>query len=179
MTIITEGLDYLDMENQIIPEVSVDEYEAKMGKNSDIVTLTFTVRAENAGNDLVTWLERGYEWILDASISEGEVEIGKYLVFAELNRRSTVPNRIIEILQDLKTLTGLELKDWTIVIDDESYDADPKILTQTIILNPAKYRIDVEKEEKLNEMRQLANLDTVQIHTQDDQIKSFKNIAGL
>lgn len=179
MTILNEGLDYLDMENQIIPELTVDEYEAKLGKNSDIVTLTFTVKAEAVGNDLVKWLERGYEWIIDASISTGEVDIGKYLVFAELNRRSTVPDRIIELLRDLKTLTGLELKEWSIYIDDESYDPDPKILSQVIILNPAKYRIEKEQENELNEMRQIANLDTVNIYDQDDQIKIIKNIAGM
>ena len=36
--IINEGLDYMDMEHQIEPTVSVDEYAAKMGKDSDIVT---------------------------------------------------------------------------------------------------------------------------------------------
>lgn len=178
-TILTEGLDYLDMENQIIPKITVDEYEAKMGKNSDIVTLTFTVKAESVGNDLVNWLERGYDWILDASVSTGEVEIGKYLVFAELNRRSTVPDRIVELLGDLKSLTGLSIKDWEIYIDNETYDPDPEILSQVIVLNPTKYKIEKEKEKELNEMRDIANISPKPIYDQDEQIRSMKNIAGL
>lgn len=176
---LNEGLDYLDMEGQIIPEITVDEYEAKMGTDSDIVTVAFTVKSEAVGDDLVTWLERGYEWILDASISEGEVEIGKYLVFAEFNRRSTVPKRIIEMLSDLKTLTGLELNDWTIYVDDESYYADEEILSQVIILNPGKYRIEKGNDDELNEMRNLANLSSKVIYEQDEEIRAMKNIAGM
>ena len=102
--IINEGLDYLDMVDQIEPTVSVDEYSAKMGKDSDIVTLAFTVNSEAAGNDLVDWFERGYDFVLDAQVSEGEVKPGQYLVFVEMNRRSSVPKRIIELLDDLEKL---------------------------------------------------------------------------
>ena len=42
--IINEGLDYMDMVDMIDPELSVDEYAAKMGKDSDIVTLAFIIR---------------------------------------------------------------------------------------------------------------------------------------
>ena len=77
--LITEGLDFQDMENQIFPTLTVDEYSAKMGKDSDVVTITFTVKSELAGNDLVDWFERGYDYVLDASLSTGEVEIGKWV----------------------------------------------------------------------------------------------------
>ena len=46
MTIITESLNYLDMENQVFPIVSVDEYAAKMGSDEDIVTVTFMVKSK-------------------------------------------------------------------------------------------------------------------------------------
>ena len=73
MTIITESLNYLDMEGQVFPIVSVDEYAAKMGADKDIVTVTFMVKSKLVADDLVTWFERGYDYILDASISEGEL----------------------------------------------------------------------------------------------------------
>jgi hypothetical protein len=113
---ITEGLDFHSMEGQVIPLVTVDEYAAKMGKDSDIVTLSFIVKSEAAGNDLVDWFERGYDWVLDASISEGEIEPNRWIVFVEMNRRSTVPNRIIELIKDLKTLTNLKLSKLTMKI---------------------------------------------------------------
>lgn len=178
--IILEGLDYMDLEGQLEPHLSVDEYSAKMGKDSDIVTLAFTVKSEAAGDDLVDWLERGYNFILDAQVSEGEINRGKHLVFAELERRTTVPARIIELLNDLETLTGYKAKDWTVEIDEEEYDADENILKQKIILSPKEYRVDEEREEDLNEMRTIAGLKTTKIHdAQDVEIKNFKAIAGL
>lgn len=176
---LTEGLDHNDMEGQIEPLVTVDEYAAKMGKDSDIVTLSFLVKSEQAGHDLVDWFERGYDYVLDASLSEGEVETGKYLVFVEMNRRSSVPKKIIELLSDLKTLTGLKLKDWTIQVDDEDYDADEKILHQVIVCSPGEYKKDKEKEESLNEFRNLAGLDSKKIFVDDEYIKTIKSIAGI
>jgi hypothetical protein len=170
----------MDLEGQLLPRISVDEYSAKMGKDSEIVTLAFTVKSEAAGNDLVDWLERGYDYVLDASLSEGEISPGKHLVFVEMNRRTTVPERIIQILDDLETLTGMSAKDYTVEIDDEDYDADEGILKQKIILSPKEYRVEEEREEELNEMREIAGLDTVKIHdSQDVELRNFKAIAGL
>lgn len=178
--ILNEGLDYMDLEGQLLPRISVDEYSAKMGKDSEIVTVAFTVKSEAAGNDLVDWLERGYNYVLDASLSEGEISPGKHLVFVEMNRRTTVPERIVEMLNDLETLTGMTAKDYTVEIDDEDYDADEGILKQKIILSPKEYRADEEREEELNEMRTVAGLETTKIHnTQDIELKNFKAIAGL
>lgn len=178
--IINEGLDYLDMEDQIEPTVSVDEYAAKMGKDSDIVTLAFTVKSEAAGNDLVDWFERGYDWVLDASISEGELSPGKYLVFVEMKRRTKVPERVVELIDDLETLTGLTVNEWTVKIDETDYAADPEILKQHITISPHEYRVEEENEEELNEMRHRAGLDTVKLHGEpDSELKAFISMAGL
>ena len=178
--IINEGLDYLDMVDQIEPTVSVDEYSAKMGKDSDIVTLAFTVKSEAAGNDLVDWFERGYDWVLDASLSEGELSPGKYLVFVEMKRRTKVPERIVELIEDLETLTNLKVTEWTVNIDEDEYDADEDLLKQKITISPHEYREENEDEEDLNEMRHRAGLDTVNLHGEpDSELKAFISMAGL
>lgn len=176
---LNEGLDYHDMLGQLKPTLAIDEYKAKMGKDSDIVTLSFTVNSELAGQDLVTWLELGYDFVLDASVSEGEIEPGKYLVFVELNRRSSIPDRIIEILEDLKTLTDISLDDWEIVVDEKEYAADVDTLKKVIILSPKEYRDSKDLENELNEMRKIANLDTKIIYENDSYIKYIKSIAGM
>jgi hypothetical protein len=178
MKIINEGLDYHDLEGIVDPTVSVDEYAAHMGKDSDIITLAFTVHNKHAGDDLSDWFERGYDFVLDAQTSEGEVTTGKYLVFVEMNRRTTVPQKIVELLSDLKTLTGLDLSEWVVTVDGEDYDADPNVLKQVIVLSPQNYRS--EKEGELNEMRELAGLDNVNIYDEKDaELKAFTNLAGL
>lgn len=179
--ILNEGLDYHDLVGQLDPTVSVDEYKAKMGKDSDIVTLTFAIKSEAAADDLVNWFERGYDYVLDASVSEGPLDSGKYLVFVELKRRQAVPERIVELIEDMTTLTDLPLKDWTVVVDEEEYEADPEILKQVITISPHEYREKFEKEdEDLNEMRQRAGLETKNnLPEQDAEIRSFKSMAGL
>jgi len=181
-TILNEGLDYHDLEGQMIPTVTVDEYAAHMGEDSEIVTLAFTIKSEAAGNDLVDWFERGYDFVLDAQVSEGEVKPGQYLVFVEMNRRSSVPKRIIELLDDLETLTDIPVKDWTIVVDDEEYSPEEEVLAQVITISPHDYREEVEvEEEEINEMRERAGLEVKVIHAdkQDADIKAFKSMAGL
>jgi hypothetical protein len=176
--IINEGLDYLDMMGQINPVLSVDEYKAKMGKDSDIVTLAFLVNSEEAGKDLVDWFERGYDWILDASVSEGELRPGKYLVFVEIKRRMAVPERILELIEDLETLTDLPIKDWTVEVDEEEYDPEVEVLRQVITTSPHEYRIKEEGE--LNEMRKRAGVDTVKLYGEPDQdLKNYISMAGL
>jgi hypothetical protein len=176
--IINEGLDYLDMVGQVNPVVSVDEYKAKMGKDSDIVTLAFLVNSEAAGNDLVDWFERGYDWILDASVSEGELRPGKYLVFVEIKRRMAVPERIVELIEDLETLTELPVNDWTVEINDEEYDPEVEVLRQVITTSPHEYRIKEEGE--LNEMRKRAGVDTVKLYGEPDKdLKKYISMAGL
>lgn len=196
---LTEGLDFRDFENQIIPTLSVDEYSAKSGSDASVVTLAFTVKSKQVGKDLVDWLYRGYDWIVDAQVSEGEVTPGKFLVFVELNRRTSVPTRIIELLEDLETLTSLDPEsDWTIDIEGEEYPAVVDEIAPHIILSPHTYREqnpeEDEEEDKeadkdaestqdispeLNEMRDRAGIDYKKPYVKDKLISDYIAKAGL
>lgn len=177
---LNEGLDYHDLKGQIAPTLTVDEYAAKMGKDSDIVTLTFIMNSKLAAKDLVTWLEIGYDFVLDASVSDGEIEPGKYLVFVEMNRRTSVPDRIVEILQDLETLTDINIKDWVVTVDEEEHDANIDVLKQVITLSPHDYRIEKEHEKELNEFREIAGLANKKIYEeQDEELKKFISSANI
>jgi hypothetical protein len=177
---INESLDYLDMEDQIKDIITVDEYAAKMGQDKDIVTITFTVNSKLAAKDLVSWLERGYNFVLDASVSEGEINPGQYLVFVEMDRRSKVPERIISVLSDLETLTGIKLSEWTVEVGGNSVAADETELKDVMILNPNEYKMEKEVDEKeLNEMRLRAGIDIKSVYVEDEYIKNLKAIAGM
>lgn len=183
--ILTEGLDWHDLEGQIDPIVSVDEYSAHMGKDSEIITLAFIIKSQNAGNDLVDWFERGYDWVLDAELSEGELTPGRYIVFVELSRRSAGPERIIELLDDLTTLTNIPLMDWTVRVDEEDYSPELSELQAVITISPHEYReqeeeIDNDSGTELNEMRAVAGLPSKKIYQSNDEaIRAFKALAGL
>lgn len=178
---LNEGLDYLDMKNQLDSTVTVDEYAAKMGEDSDIVTLTFKVKSKQAGKDLESWLELGYDYVLDANTSDGELEPGIWLVFAEMLRKSNVPKKIVQILKDLKTLTGLDIDDWTVVVDGTKHKADEDQLKSAILLTPKDYdRVKgKETEEELNEYRKIAGLENKNVYTVDEEIRKYITNAGL
>lgn len=176
--IVNENLDYHDFKSQIVPRLTVDEFEAKTGSDDEIVTLAFTVKGKLASQDLANWFERGYDYVLDAQISKGEVTRGKHLVFVELERRNKVPERIIELLDDLETLSAIPLNKWTIVINDQEVDANADVLSTYIIKSPHEYR--KQKDSELNEMRELAGNEPHKVfNEQDEAIKSFKSLAGL
>ena len=177
--ILKEGFDYMDLEGILLPRISVDEYRAKTGSDADMVTLAFTIKSKNAGKDLVSWFERGYDFVVDAKLSDGELSNGKYLVFVELKRRSSVPKKIVELLEDLETLTGFKLTDWTVKIYDEFYEADEQELGAVIIKSASDYKKIKENQDDLNEMRQIAGLKNVDYHEVDADIRKIKTIAGL
>jgi hypothetical protein len=181
---LNEGLDYHDMKGQIDPVISVDEYTAKMGKDSEIVTLALVTNSKLAAKDLVAWLELGYDFVLDASVSEGELEPGKWVVFVEMKRRTNVPEKIMKILEDLQTLTDREASDYQIKVEKKKYAPDLEVLKKVIITNPKEYvetkEQDKEKEKELNEYREIAGLDRKRVYENIDQeIKEYISKAGL
>jgi hypothetical protein len=83
------------------------------------------------------------------------------------------------LLSDLETLTGFKLKDWTVEIENETYDADESVIRQAMILNPNEYKMEKEKDEKLNEYRQIAGIATKPLYTEDAYIRKIKTMAGM
>jgi hypothetical protein len=174
---LNEGLHYHDMENQITPILGIDQFKSKIGDDSEIIVLNFIVKYQAVGEDLVDWLERGYDWIIDAEVSPGEVLDGKFYVYAEMNRRGTAPRRIIEMLEDLETLTDISIDNWKIKIDDKTLDATRELLEQHMILSASEYKR--QKDADLNEWREIAGLPQVNNTEYDDDIKAWQRTAGI
>lgn len=175
---LNEGLNYMDMEHHVTPILGIDQFKSRIGEDKDIIVLNFIVDGEEVGNDLVDWLERGYDWIIDSEVSPGEVLDKKYYVFAEMNRRSTSPRRIMEILDDLKTLTGIEPEDWEIKLEKAKYPASLEMLSKNLILDPNEYVN--EKEKELNEWREIAGLQSVKSYDKSDtEILNYQRQAGI
>lgn len=180
MNILNESLDYLDMIDQVKPLMSIDEYAAKMGSDSDIVTLSFIVNSRLVAEDIVRWFEKGYDFVLDASVSDGEISPGKFLVFVEVERRSKLPERIMLLLSDMETLTEISPEQWKLLIDKKEYPASEEIIKDRVILNPNLYRAEKEGQNELNEMRVKAGLDSKPIYKSNDkEIRDFISLARL
>jgi len=175
---LREALEYKDMEGMIKPTIHVDEFAAKMGDDDDIIVISFFVRGEQAARDLVSWFERGYDWVLDADTSPGEIRPGRYLVYIEMRRRSTAGEKIKEALDDLGTLTEFkDAQDWTMHYEGESYPFNHETFDRIVPRSPKEYR--ARKEKDLNEMRSAAGLETKPIYERDQDILVLQSAAGI
>jgi len=175
-----EGLQYKDMVGVIKPTLYVDEFASKIADDDEIAVLSFYTTNAQVCDDLINWFEKGYEYIMDADKSPGEISPGRYLVYVEIARRTRLIAQIKELLEDLETLTEYKLKDWNITHDgvDTKYDAEA--LNKMIDLSPHKYRQN--HEEELNEMRITAGLNVKPIYRtrkKDPDMDLFRSRAGL
>lgn len=172
-----ESLEYKDMEGMLKPTIHVDEFAAKMGDDEDIITLSFFVRSKEAARDLVNWFEKGYDWVMDADQSPGEIRPGRYLVYVEMKRRSSAGHWISEMLEDLSTLTEFDQSEWTMHYDGEEMPFSQETFDRLVPLSPQKYRQD--KESSLNEIRSAAGIEQKQIFEREPDIKSLQSAAGI
>jgi hypothetical protein len=104
---INEALREKDLKNLVKNVFEIDNYQSKIGDDRDTVVLTFTVDSRDPAKDLENFLEMGYDFILDSEATTGELDDGKYRVFAELERSKHVPEQIMEMLDGLSKLTGI------------------------------------------------------------------------
>jgi hypothetical protein len=159
------------------PTVHVDEFSSKMGDDDDIIVVSFFVRNQQAARDLTNWFEKGYDWVLDADVSPGEIRPGRYLVYIEMRRRSTAGEKISSAIDDLATLTEFSPDDWIMHYDDREYPFSREEFDRVVPLSPKQYR--KKKQSDLNEMRVAAGVDPVQIIDRDPEIKIIQSAAGI
>ena len=174
---LSEGLEYRDLVGIMKPTLHVDEFSSKMGDDADVMVLSFFVRDKQAAKDLVSWFEKGYEFILDADRSPGEIKPNRYLVYVELRRRSAAPRHIQELLGDLETLTEFEPQDWLVHYEGKVMPWDEDSFAQTVPLTPDAYRR--ERESDLNDLRDAAGIPAKKIHKTKPDMKDLQAAAGI
>jgi hypothetical protein len=176
--LVFESLEYKDMEGMMKPTIHVDEFTSKMGDDDDIIVVSFFVRDDQAAKDLMQWFEKGYDFVLDADKSPGELKPNRYLVYIEIRRRSTAGGNIEQILDDLGTLTEFNASDWSVHYRGEEFPFSREEFDAKIPLTPRAYREKFESE--LNEMRTAAGMPTKRIYDKDDKaLQSIQSAAGI
>ena len=174
-----ESLGFRDLEGLLKPTIHVDEFSSKMGDDDDIIVVSFFVRDAQAAKDLMMWFEKGYDFVLDADRSPGEIRPGRYLVYVELRRRSTAGGNIEQLLDDLNTLTEFEDSlAWTMHYRDQELPFTRDAFDATVPLTPRAYRERYEKD--LNEVRVAAGIPVVTMYDKKDRaLQSIQSAAGI
>lgn len=175
---LSEGLNYKDLLGMMKPTIHVDEFSSKMGDDDEIVVASFFVRDRQAAKDLVNWFEKGYDAVIDADMSPGEIKPSRYLVYIEMKRRSTTGERLNEILNDFATLTEYaDSSNWTMHYRGKDTPWSVEAFNSQVPNTPAEYRKQAESD--LNEMRVASGLPVRQIYERKKDIKSLQSAAGL
>lgn len=170
MSNLQETLRPSDLRKLVSNIFEIDSYASKMGEDADIVVLSFTVEDHEPALDLVNFIERGYDFVLDADSTPGELKDGRYKVFVELERNRHVPKNIMEILYGVSKLTGVDDFKFRYYKSFSSIPVNDQTLSETIPTNKEEYEITI-KENNLNNFSNFFNRSYVEsINVDNDDI---------
>ena len=134
-----------DLKNLVKPIFEIDSFSSKMGDDKDVVVLSFTVEQKEPADDLVQFCEMGYDFILDADVSPGELDDGTYRVFVEIQRTKNIGEQIAELIDGVKKLTGEDDFRFRYYKSFKSLPADQNSLSETIPLDANAYEVTIQE----------------------------------
>jgi len=145
-----------DLKNLVYDIFEIDSYKSKMGDDADIITLSLSVKEKAASDDLVNFIEKGYDFVLDADATPGEQSDGTYKVFVEIERNRHAPENILELTYGLTQLTGIENFRFRYYKNFKSQYIDDNSLKEVLPLNKEDYE-QVVNENNLSNYKNFFN----------------------
>ena len=186
---LNENLEGGDLKRLVHDELHIDEFKSKMGDDADVCVVSFKVAGKEPAIDLVSFIEKGYDWVLDADVSSGEKEGGDYLVFVEIDRTPSMPQQIYDLISDLVNLTEQDILDWRVLYfkSNKEHDLTVEALSQIMPLTPSKYRAKYEKDtaeddaqtRELDQLKTAAGVDVTTTAPVNEFTESLRRAAGI
>lgn len=97
-----------DLKGLVSHVFEIDSFKSKIGKDGEMVVLSFSLDEKAPADDLARFLEMGYDYVIDADPTNGPTDNGKYKVFVELKRSRHIAREIFDILDGVRRLTGID-----------------------------------------------------------------------
>lgn len=121
---LTEGMRMGDLEDVVLPLITVDEYVSKL--DNDAIVFGFFVDDQDAAIDLNRFIQKTAAAILDTEISPAPDQKGYYIVFFEIMNDDVIVDTLEEVLGEVSQLCLVE--DWQFKIrsvkDLKSFNRD-------------------------------------------------------
>ena len=183
-----EGLEKGDLARLVHPKVHIDEFKSKMGEDADVMVVSFKITDKKPANDLMNFIERGYDWVLDADVSTGELEDGEYLVFVELERKPAAAGQIAKMVDDILNLTDQKLSDWhwQYQKNKTEFPIDPVMIRKYVPLSPDQYIArfgeemdEIDSDKDLERMKESARIPITKKAPVNEYTESIRIAAGL
>jgi hypothetical protein len=174
---ITESLRTHDLRHFIKKVVDIDSFKSKIGDDEDVVVLTFTVDHEDPAKDLENFIEMGYDFVLDADVSPGELDDGTYKVYVELERGRHVAEQIRELLDGVERISAIDNFRFRYFKGFKSQEATEENLTAVVPMDKDSYKIATQqnKIDNFQEFFLRSYADEIQLI---DESISFKKLWG-
>jgi hypothetical protein len=179
---LIENLEKGDLKRLIVSSIHIDEYKSKMGDDADVCVVSFKVSGKEPSADLVSFIEKGYDWVLDADVSSGEKEDGDYLVFVELERTPELPAQIYSMVSDICNLTDTTVEDWEFRYQKTNRDQalSEEAMSQIVPLTPEKYQAKYKKDQQeLDALKTAAGVEVTTTAPNNEFTESLRSLAGL
>lgn len=163
---LIEGLRPEDLKNLIEDQINIDSYKSKMGEDRDVCVLSFTAKDRFPAVDLMEFIEKGYNFVLDSDVSSGENNNGQYFVFVEIQRTPRLHENISELLYGVKRLTGIDDWQFNYHKNNRLKEITEKNLKDTIPSTPAQYEnyINEIKTEDIKNFFDKTLFDSIEYH---------------
>ena len=177
---IRDSLEQGDLARLIHPELHVDEFKSKLGDDQDVVVLSFKVDTKEPANDLVSFVEKGYDWVLDADVSSGEMDDGSYIVFVELDRNEQAPENIMQLMEEIMGLTDQDTTDWRVRYYKAHKEKELSLeaLQELVPTTPEAYEKAYGHEE-IDKLKAIAGVNVDTKAPKNDYTESLRNLAGI
>jgi hypothetical protein len=177
---ITEGLESNDLKRLVHDELHIDEYKSKMGKDEDVVVVSFKIIGREPAADLVNFIEKGYDWVIDADISAGELDDGDFIVFVEADRIPDLAENIILMMEDIMRLTDQKLTNWRLIArsNPEEHPVTADAIRLLIPLTTEDY-LRRYGNKALDEMKLAAGVSVSTVAPKNDHTNLVRTLAGI
>ena len=133
------GIRNEELKNLVLPVVSVDEFEPKIGTNEEVIVVAFFCKDELPAYDLEDFMDKGVVEFLDTEVSPNPDKDGNYVVFVEFKRQPNFWSRLYKLIKDVERVTGDV--EWQIkpYLSDKTYDLLDRELHQLVITRSDEY----------------------------------------
>lgn len=101
---LLEGMREGDLEDLVLPMVTIDEYASKLDENA--IVLGFYVQDRDAAEDLNRFVQKSPVEMLDTEVSPAPDQHGYYICFIELLNDRRIVENIEAIMAEVSPLVG-------------------------------------------------------------------------
>jgi hypothetical protein len=167
-----------DLEYLVKKVFEIDSFKSKIGTDEDICVLSFTVDGQDPAKDLVNFIEMGFNFVLDADASSGEMDDGKYRVYIEIERTRNIGEQIMEIVDGIKKLTAYTEMRFRYFKSFKSEEATLENLSAAVPSDKERYQLATKEREFDNVDNFFSNSLADKIEVIDESITFKKTYSG-